>query len=168
MKKILLLTAVCFIYMLFSFNKDTFGSEKRPQPLLSTEAYRLVTKSPADTFIVDVRTRVEYEFVGHPDLPNGVPNIPIKFYPDWRLNKNFLEDVLKRYKRSDTIITICRSGQRALLAADLLVNGGFENVYYMTDSFEGEKDERGLRTINGWKNNGLPYTYELDKDLIYN
>jgi hypothetical protein len=37
----------------------------------------------------------------------------------------------------------------------------------MGDSFEGPKDEKGHRTIGGWKLNGLPYTHRLDEELIY-
>ena len=31
------------------------------------------------------------------------------------------------------------------------------NVYNMVTGFQGGKDERGCRTINGWVVNGLPY-----------
>jgi rhodanese-related sulfurtransferase len=84
--------------------------------------------------------------------------------------------VAERYKPDDTLILICRSGKRAKDAARLLLNAGgagstrgtdFKTVYYMTDSFEGPKDARGLRTVSGWKVNGLPYTYELRDDLVY-
>ncbi len=138
-----------------------------PAGIDSVNAYNMVTASPENTFIVDVRTRAEYHFVGHPELPNGVPNIPLKFYPSWEMNKDFVGKVSERYKKEDTIITICRSGKRAKVAAKLLIDAGFESVYYMTDSFEGSKDEKGHRTVDGWKVNGLPYTYELKEGLVY-
>jgi rhodanese-related sulfurtransferase len=127
----------------------------------------MVVKSPSNTFIIDVRTRAEYQFVGHPDLSNGAANIPLKFYPSWKTNIDFVKNVEARYKLDDTIITICRSGKRAKTAAKLLLDAGFMNVFYMTDSFEGSKDPKGHRTVNGWKVNGLPYTYELKDNLIY-
>jgi len=136
-------------------------------PIGSRQAYDMVTQSPSDTFIVDVRTMAEYEFVGHPDLPNGVANIPLKFYPSWETNKDFVIKVEARYKKDDTLITICRSGKRAEDAMRLLVEAGFKKVYYITDSFEGKTDAKGHRTVDGWKVNGLPYTYELKDDLIY-
>lgn len=41
----------------------------------------------------------------------------------------------------------------------------------MIEGFEGNtaKDgpNKGQRTVNGWKNSALPWTYELDKDEIY-
>ncbi len=133
----------------------------------SRTAYRMVLDDPAHTHIIDVRTRAEYEFVGHPDLPNGVPNIPFKFYPGWRLNTHFVTDVAKRFGKDEVLITMCRSGKRAQAAARQLLEHGFQRVYYMTDSFEGPKDAQGHRTVGGWKVNGLPYTYRLEEELVY-
>ncbi len=151
------------------------GGGGEPKGVDSRESFEMVMKNPADTFIIDVRTRAEYEFVGHPDMPNGVANIPYKFYPSWELNTDFVPKVAERYKPGDTLILICRSGKRAEAAARLLLDAGstrgtgstFKTIYYMTDSFEGPKDAQGLRTVSGWKVNGLPFTYELRDDLIY-
>ncbi len=154
----------CLILLIFFAPAVAGGA---PAGVDSVNAYEMVTASPVNTFIVDVRTRAEYQFVGHPDLPNGVPNIPLKFYPSWEVNEDFVGKVSELYKKEDTIITICRSGVRARTAAKLLMDAGFESVYYMTDSFEGSKDEDGHRTVDGWKINGLPYTYELKEGLIY-
>lgn len=133
----------------------------------SKEAYKMVMENSSNTFIVDVRTKAEYEFVGHPDLPNGSPDIPLYYYPTWALNKDFVKKVEERYSKDNVIITICRSGSRAKVAASILLDAGFKNVLYMTDSFEGSKDENGHRTVDGWKVNGLPYTYKLSDNLIY-
>ncbi len=138
-----------------------------PKGIDSKESYNMVMENPKDTFIVDVRTRAEYEFVGHPDLPNGVPNIPLKFYPGWKMNANFVKNVEARYPKDVTLIMLCRSGKRAEKAGKLLLDAGFKKVLYMADSFEGSKDEKGHRTVSGWKVNGLPYTYKLDEKLRY-
>lgn len=127
----------------------------------------MVMASPSDTFIIDVRTRPEYEFVGHPDVPNGVPNIPLFFYEDWRPNENFVADVEEKFSKDDTLLIICRSGHRAETAAWQLLKTGFASLYFIADSFEGSFDNDGHRTKDGWKNNGLPYTYNLDNGLIY-
>ncbi len=138
-----------------------------PAAIDSNDAYKRVMASPDDTFIIDVRTRAEYEFVGHPDMPNGVPNIPLVFYDQWRQNENFVADVEERFSKETNLLIICRSGHRAETAAWLLLKAGFSNLFFITDSFEGTLDKDGHRTINGWKNNGLPYTYYLDSGLIY-
>jgi rhodanese-related sulfurtransferase len=121
----------------------------------------------AVTFIVDVRSRTEYEFIGHPDILNGVPNIPLLFYPGWKTNRDFVRKVEERYQKEDTLIMMCRSGKRAEFAAKILKDAGFENVIYMNDSFERPKDKNGHRTIGGWKVSGLPYTHKLDQNLVY-
>jgi rhodanese-related sulfurtransferase len=153
-------------FLLLTLSTMSFGAEG-PWGIDSKESYAMVTKSPSDTFIIDVRTRAEYEFVGHPDLPSGVPNIPYKFYPSWEFNIYFVEKVQERYKKEDTLIIICRSGVRAEAAAWLLLKAGFKSVFFMTDSFEGAKGPDGLRNVSGWKVNGLPYTYRLKDELLY-
>ena len=165
MKKIT--TAILAISLLLIIFSSTSLAAGEATAIESRESYEMVVKSPTNTFIIDVRTRAEYQFVGHPDLPNGAANIPLKFYPSWETNIDFVKDVEARYKKGDILITICRSGTRAEAAAKLLLDAGFKNVFYMTDSFEGSKDEKGHRTVDGWKVNGLPYTYELKDDLIY-
>lgn len=131
------------------------------------QAYDKVISDPESVFIIDVRTQAEYEFVGHVDVPNGSPNIPYKFYPDWTVNNNFAAQVAKRYNTDDTLILTCRSGPRAKAASSVLKKAGFKHVLYMSDSFEGPKDKNGHRTVAGWKVNGLPYTYQLKKELVY-
>lgn len=142
-------------------------SSVEPEGLTSTQAYKLVMGDTFNTFIVDVRTRAEYEFVGHPDLPNGAPNIPVKFYPDWRLNEDFVSKVKERFNENNRLVMICRSGGRAKAAAEILLGAGFNQVLYVTDSFEGKKDRNGHRTVDGWKVNRLPYTYDAIDRLLY-
>ena len=42
-----------------------------------SEAYQMLKQDPKNTFMVDVRTRYEYQDIGHPP---GAYNIPWKFY----------------------------------------------------------------------------------------
>lgn len=161
MPAIVISIMVLFLSVKLSFS----GAELKG--INSKEAYKMVMGNSSNTFIVDVRTRAEYEFVGHPDLPNGVPNIPLYFYPTWTLNKDFVKKVEERYRKDALIITICRSGKRAEVAAGILLDAGFKNVLYITDSFEGSMDGNDHRTVNGWKVDGLPYTYKLNDNLIY-
>ena len=50
---------------------------------------------------------------------------------------------------------------------------GFENVYNIIDGMEGDlvKDPGsvydGKRMMNGWKNTGLPWTYEVNTELLW-
>jgi rhodanese-related sulfurtransferase len=124
-------------------------------------------KNPS-TYLVDVRSIAEYYLVGH---PVQAFNIPLTFWSETRQsfepNENFVPDLLERFKTSDVLIFICRSGGRSLKAAEEAQKAGFKEVYSVDEGFEGEKDEKGLRTVGGWKNRGLPYTYEINPDLTY-
>ncbi len=156
-----LLTACVALFTL------TVANAAEPEAVDSKESYRLVLANPSNTSIIDVRTKAEYLFVGHPDMPNGVPNIPLKFFPGWEMNPEFVAKVSERYKKDDTLILMCRSGARAEAAAKMLSKAGFTNTLYMDDSFEGQTGKDGHRTVNGWKVNNLPYTYNLDPGLVY-
>jgi rhodanese-related sulfurtransferase len=104
-------------------------------------------------------------------------NIPIRFLkpgttirnrPVMPLNENFVAEVEKRYKKTDTILVMCRSGGRSAAAVNMLAEAGFSNIHNVTDGFEGDADRNGGRTRNGWKNSDVPWTYKLDPKLVYN
>jgi len=126
-----------------------------------------MAKTPG-TYIVDVRSIAEYHLIGH---PLDAVNIPLTFWNEktqsFEPNENFVKDIQERFKMSDVLIFICRAGGRSLKAAEDSFQAGFSNVYSVKEGFEGEKDEKGFRTIGGWKNGGLPYTYEINPKLAY-
>jgi len=133
----------------------------------SREAYDRLLKDPAIR-LVDVRSIAEYCLVGHPEM---AANVPLTFWDEkaqtFVPNERFLEDLKARFRPQETLIFICRSGGRSLRAARLAREAGFAEVSSVKDSFEGRPDAKGLRTIDGWKNSGLPYTYEVRKELMY-
>ncbi len=135
--------------------------------ITSREAYEMITRDPA-VRLVDVRSIAEYYFVGHPPT---AANVPLTFWDEKAQalvgNDHFVEDIKARYKPEESLVFICRSGGRSLKAAQLARAAGFSHVASVKDGFEGEKDARGYRTVKGWKNSGLPYTYEIRKELIY-
>jgi rhodanese-related sulfurtransferase len=130
------------------------------------EALEMI-KTPG-TYLVDVRTIAEYYLIGH---PADAVNIPFTFWNEktqsFELNGSFAEDIRQRFKTSDMLIFICRSGGRSLKAAEEAFQAGFSTVCHVNEGFEGDKDENGYRTVGGWKNRGLPYTYEINPDLVY-
>ncbi len=155
-----------------------------PQALYVTakEAHDMVKAEASKILFVDVRTPEELYFVG---VPEGIDkNIPIA-YVDYtkikekkgkskfasHLNKNLipqLEAALKAkgLTKDDKIILICRSGSRSAKVAKKLDKAGYKKVYTVVDGFEGDKSkDKKLRTVNGWKNAGLPYSYKFNKDL---
>jgi len=47
----------------------------------------------------------------------------------------------------------------------MLVQCGYTDVWNITDGMEGDLVD-GKRTKNGWKNAGLPWTYQVDPQRI--
>jgi rhodanese-related sulfurtransferase len=126
-----------------------------------------MTKNPA-TYLIDVRSIAEYYLVGHPEM---AVNIPFTFWSENKQkfvpNENFIDDIKQRFKSEDVLIFMCRSGGRSLKAARAVQSAGFIHVFNVEEGFEGEPDAHGYRSIGGWKNSGLPYTYEINSDKIY-
>lgn len=116
------------------------------------------------SLLIDIRSSMEYLFVGH---ALGSVHIPWIDEPDWTVDPNFAQTVEKtlanRFKESDPkqeahVVLICRSGKRTLDAADVLLKAGFKQVYHVEEGFEGEKDEHQHRsTVGGWRFHGLPW-----------
>ena len=82
---------------------------------------------------------------------------------------------LPQNKQTTLGLYVTASLQKKLMKSGrlTLAQEGFKNVYTITDGFEGEevKDEnsyfKGKRMINGWKNSGAPWTYELNPELVF-
>ena len=111
------------------------------------EAHRLAQDGVAK--IVDVRTRAEYEQVGH------VPGTPLIVWPrsgDPASVEEFVEAVKAQFDPSDKLLFLCRSGVRSHYAAEALARAGFNAAYNILEGFEGEY---GAGT-NGWRAAGLP------------
>jgi rhodanese-related sulfurtransferase len=112
--------------------------------------------------LVDVRTDVEWAFVGVPDLNEAGKQtllIPWQVYPAMQRNGGF-EDHLRQAGLTPEhhIYFICRSGVRSMAAAEAAKAAGFPNVYNVADGFEGPPDRRGHRGVAaGWKADGLPW-----------
>jgi rhodanese-related sulfurtransferase len=125
-------------------------------------------------------------YVGMPTLADYL--VPVLDFPEvweWSAeqgeylqqgNAHFVKDIEKRLAakgltKADRVILICRSGIRSNSAAGLLSAYGFQHAYTVIDGFEGDKadsgPDKGLRTVNGWKNAGLPWSYKLDTQKMY-
>ncbi len=158
---------VMFALSVFSYGAFAYDN------VTPSEAYNLATTDP-DTMILDVRTRYEWGFVGHPAedktgfgaaLEGKVANVAFMVVDGEALspNKYFIEDVKKILSENPNMkfITMCRSGSRSRAAAEALEAAGIP-VSNMLEGFEGAKDANGYRTVNGWKNSYLPYVAACD------
>jgi rhodanese-related sulfurtransferase len=73
----------------------------------------------------------------------------------------------KSIGKGDVVVLICRSGDRSARAANLLADLGYTRVFSVFDGFEGDLSKEGRRTVNGWRNAGLPWTYRLTREQAY-
>ena len=88
-----------------------------------------------------------------------------------KMNDDFVNEVKKIAGPNDTLLLMCRSGDRSAMAVNQLAAAGFTNAYTITDGFEGDKvtDPEsvfyGKRMRNGWKNSA-PWVYDIDPEKI--
>jgi len=106
--------------------------------------------------LIDVRTKMEHLFVGH---PLGAVHIPWKEAPDWQLNTQFVSDVKQAVPDLQApILLLCRSGQRSLEAAAVLEAVGYTRLINIADGFEGPLDDAKHRgNLGGWRFHKLPW-----------
>jgi rhodanese-related sulfurtransferase len=155
--------------------------------LTPQQAYEMKAKQGNKVALFDIRTRAEAMFVGMPtDADALVPFMEqqelMTGWDDKRNayllepNQDFVPEVERRIAemklgKDATIILLCRSGDRSAKAADRLQAAGYTKVYSVVEGFEGDiaKDgpKAGQRSVNGWKNAGLPWSYKLDKSKVY-
>lgn len=152
------------------------------------EAYRMKSASPDQVLFIDVRTPAEIHYTGIADPIDA--NIPYQFDSmEWREradgvhgtfakvgNPDFavaVENALRArgLDRSSPVIIMCTSGSRAPRAAEALHDAGFATVYTQVEGFEGIKaksgEHQGKRVVAGWKNAGLPWSYDLVATKMY-
>ncbi len=148
--------------------------------LTAGEAHEMVQARPAATLFIDVRTQAEASYVGIPrGLDANIPYLLVDFdYFDakkrsYALHRNphFVRAVAEKMRAKGLdgnadIVLICRSGDRTTRAVNDLAAAGFTRVWNVIDGFEGDL-ANDRRTVNGWKNAGLPWTYRLEPEQAW-
>lgn len=151
----------------------------------AAEAYELMQENER-AVLIDVRDPIEIKFTGFAE-PTDI-HVPwvladrdnfdeeAKTWPMVR-NADFEAQVKARLDalgvaEDDPIIVMCRSGAtRSAPGADVITEMGYRQVYSVNDGFEGstlkEGDSKGVRAMNGWRNSGLPWSYEIDPDVAW-
>ena len=154
--------------------------------LLPEEAWDMLQADAEKILFLDVRTRAEVSYVGMPTPADAL--VPfVEHDPFWAWDEKrdafrlepvqeFVDEALRRLaekglNKHDKVFVMCRSGTRSAMAANRLASAGFTQVYNLIEGFEGDTsktgDDKGQRTVNGWKNAGLPWSYALDKARMY-
>lgn len=154
--------------------------------LTAKEAFAMKQEKGDAVLFVDVREPVEIMFTGYTDtIDANVPFLlvnPSKWHPSKPVlamepNPDFADGIERALNahgldKTAPVILMCRSGgTRGAPSARALEGRGFEQVYVVTDGFEGSsaKDNPNgpWRTVNGWKNSGLPWSYTLNPEKLH-
>lgn len=187
------LLAMAFVALVLPYKASAATPEGLPEAKRTRAALYLDAKEvpafieqsggPARILFLDLRTRAEAMYVG---MATGVDAlVPFvehqELMTDWDSQRNiyrlepmqdFVAEVNRRLRdkglgKTDVVVLICRSGDRSSRGANRLAEDGFSRVYSVVDGFEGDMSADGRRTVNGWKNVGLPWSYRLDKARMY-
>jgi rhodanese-related sulfurtransferase len=106
------------------------------------EAHQLAQAGQAR--IVDVRTRSEYDHVGHVE---GTPLIEWRRDGEQQPDPGFEARIAAAFPDKEApLLLLCRSGVRSHYAAEVLAHAGYKRVYNVLSGFE-----------QGWRPAGLPW-----------
>lgn len=132
-----------------------------------------------DVILIDVRSPEETMFVGYATAADA--NIPFKVVDPahafvakkstYKMNENAdFKAAVKAFveaKDPAAVIVMCRSGSRSAGAVNAMLEAGIETpIYNMIDGFEGDKNDAGRREVNGWKQAGAEWTYDVREGLL--
>lgn len=160
-----------------SVNADEISKHKRtPLGLYLTPAdANAALQANPDIIFLDVRDPIEISFVGHAKGVDAIVPLGIVTHDfnaksgsyKMAFNQHFLQQAkaaiaAESSDKSTPIFLICRSGGRSAKAASQLIKAGYTNVWNLVEGFEGDRDRAtGARSVNGWRNAGLPWTYKI-------
>ena len=141
-----LVVTIALLTGLLPFALEGESRAQEAKKILSIEAYDMLNTVP-DTYMIDVRTRAEYQFVGHPGMAYLFPYrfLTTEFVKEneeyaYRLtpkNDAFVDEISKVFKKGDNLLIIGRDGTRSAEAAETLIDAGFQKVFDVEDGFEG-------------------------------
>ncbi len=108
--------------------------------------------------LVDVRTAEERKFVGH---------VPGSLHVAWASgtsltrNPRFVRELEAKVGKNTSVLLLCRSGKRSVLAAEAAARAGFTRIFNVLEGFEGEIDSQQHRgSSDGWRQHGLPWVQD--------
>lgn len=131
--------------------------------VFAADAWRVLVED-SQAVLVDVRTEVEWNLIGRPELASiGKEPIFLQWVTMGGVNANFLAELEAALEERDVakdapLYFICQSGGRSKMAAMQCTERGYTRCYNIADGFEGELDEhRHRNSVSGWKVAGLPW-----------
>jgi rhodanese-related sulfurtransferase len=115
----------------------------------ATDAWGVLS-SENDSFLIDVRTDVEWNNAGIPDLSKlGKELVKIQWvkYPNFDFNQDFTVEIQSKVANKEAkLLFLCKVGGRSAAAAEALTSLGYKNCFNVVGGME-----------EGWKANNLPW-----------
>ncbi len=116
---------------------------------------------------IDVRSVPEFT-QGHPE---GAVNIPVLHFDaeggGMIENPDFFKVVEAHFPKDARLVMGCQVGMRSQKAAEILIQGGYQNVANIRGGFGGMKDESGQTIAQGWVELGLPVNADNGDGVSY-
>jgi rhodanese-related sulfurtransferase len=114
---------------------------------------------------VDVRSIPEFQ-AGH---PAGAYNVPImhKTAGGMQPNGDFVRVMAAVFPKDAKLILGCRSGNRSLRAAQVLIQAGYQDVIDQRGGTSGARDAFGQLHEPGWEAAGLAVSVEPEPNRNY-
>ena len=130
--------------------------------ITSKQAWSLLKDDP-DTVLLDVRSMVEWAYVGIPDLALVDKDV---ITIEWskmtgQPNAAFGKQLEAAVPKDKKLMVICRAGVRSHAACQAAEQLGYAEVFNIEDGFDGALDDHGHRkSISGWCASGLPWSQD--------
>ena len=151
-------------------SSDNFMKKSIIEEIPPSSVYSELTIDES-SYLIDVRTKPEWNFVGYPyskNMKNDIIFCEWALYPYMQKNPYFEDEILSKLNLDSCIklYFICRSGSRSLHAAysvqsHLNQQQNIKNPIKCINvkfGFEGDLSEDKRRGFsNGWKFSGLPW-----------
>jgi rhodanese-related sulfurtransferase len=128
------------------------------------QAWDVLQNNP-EAILVDVRTKIEWQLIGQPDL-SSLAKEPV--YLQWvtmeGMNADFEAELLAALEergvaKDAPVLFMCQSGGRSKMSAVQCTGMGYTQCFNIAEGFEGDLDEQKHRnSVSGWKVAGLPWT----------
>ena len=113
------------------FNRDNNVQAQSTVKNINVAELNELMEAGEDIVLVDVRSPMEYQYDGH---VNGARLLPLQA----------LSGRVNELPKDQTIVCICRSGNRSYFACEQLASAGFDNVVNVSNG------------MMGWKMAGYP------------
>ncbi len=133
-----------------------------PEDVTAVKTWDVLSKDDS-AYLIDVRTSVEWHFVGIPDLsPIKKELIKIEWLilPNMTKNMKFAEQLRNIVTdQNASLFFLCRTGGRSREAAmNIMSLGCYKACYNVADGFEGALSPKMHRgEVNGWKASNLSW-----------